>query len=121
MKEAYVKFETAKRLKEKGFGWYTHHYYDEKGRTWFEDSLCDWNHRTTPEASCPTQQMAMRWLREEKGIHIYPIPITRFNYIVAVYVEQGNETPSRIVLGNRCNAYEDAVDAALLYCLTNLI
>ena len=120
-KEQYVTYETAKLLKERGFDWDTYHYYDEIGRTWFEDVLCDWNHRTTPEVSCPTQQMAMRWLREERGIHIYPIPVTGFNYVVSVYTEKGNKTYDRILSRNGRNAYEDCIEAALEYVLKNLI
>ena len=139
-KEQYVTYETAKLLKEKEFDWKCNRYYLERASD-NEPLLCpgsimygeDYNKRlqrddlsvhinvSSGKISAPTQQMAMRWLREEKGIHIYPIPVTGFNYIVTVYAEQGNEAPNRILLGNRYNAYEDAVEAALEYALRNLI
>lgn len=110
MKEAYVKLETAQLLKEKEFDWDTDKVY--------ERNLMACRYEDYP---MPTQQMAMRWLREERGIHIYPIPVTGFNYVVSVYAEQGNKTYDRILSRSGRNAYEDAVDAALEYCLTNLI
>lgn len=140
MYECYCSFEVAKLLKESGFDWKCNRYYLERDSD-NEPLLCpgstmygeDYNKRlqrddlsvhinvSSGKISAPTQQMAMRWLREERGIHIYPIPVTGFNYIVAIYAEQGNEAPNRIVLGNRYNAYEDAVEAALEYALKNLI
>lgn len=125
-KEQYVTFEVARLLKDKGFDWDIRQYYalDSKTNVWdleYDDSKGNYNIYGENLISAPTQQMAMRWLREEKGVHIYPIPITGFNYMVAVYVEQGNGTESRTVLENTCNAYEDAVEAALQYVLTNLI
>ena len=126
-KEQYVSYEVAQLLKDKGFNWGCNaHWYIGEHKTFEISSSTDpinWNEVKTDLdwLSCPTQQMAMRWLREEKGIHIYPIPVTGFNYIVAVYAEQGNEAPNRIVLGNRYNAYEDCIEAALEYVLKNLI
>lgn len=130
MKEAYVKIETAQLLKEKGFAWRVFNFYDEHGG--FSEhigsvySLYNWNYPTKDEygsqyCSAPTQQMACSWLREEKGIHIYPIPVTGFNYVVSIYTEQGNKTYDRILSRSGRNAYEDAVEAALQYCLTKLI
>lgn len=131
MKEAYVKFGTAQRLKQKGFDWDTYHYYDEIGRTWSEDVLCDWNHRTTPEVSCPTQQMAMRWLREEHDIMIVPnrdkivdvAPDPFYDYYCIIR-HNGNEywvSSLDLSEGQHYTEYEDAIEAALQYCLTNLI
>ncbi len=146
-KEQYVTFEIAKLLKEKGFDWQTEFvwyehlpvsidwrnktnqkaldYYYANETTEHNSSYrnCD----TKPSYidgdiySAPTQQMACRWLREERGIHIYPIPVTGFNYVVSVYVEQGNKTYDRILSRSGRNAYEEATNAALQYCLTNLI
>lgn len=128
-KEQYVSFEVAKILKEKGFDWYTYHYYDEIGRTWFEDVLCDWNHRTTPEVSCPTQQMACRWFRKEHKIHITTEPLEMFKqeriiYEPIIYLLNDFDDFAleyKTVHLKECDTNEDAVEAALEYCLTNLI
>jgi len=131
MKEAYVSFKVAKLLKEKGFDWFTYAYYtkdDVDEEPYFGmENLCPDNWNGTEDEvndlwfSAPTQQMACRWLREEKGIHIYLIPVTGFSYVVSIYTEQGNKRYDKILLRTGRHAYEDAVEAALEYCLTNLI
>lgn len=131
MKDAYVKFETAQLLKEKGFGWDTYHYYDEIGRTWFEDVLCDWNHRTTPEVSCPTQQMACRWLREEHNILVAVQPcevgagVDDYTYVVYEiqpedyhfkFIAQGRMQPVAYTMD-----YEGTLEEGIKHVLNNLI
>ena len=118
-------------MKENGFDWFTYAYYtkddvDEKPYFGMEN-LCpdNWNGQVDEVNdlwySAPTQQMAMRWLREERGIHIYPIPVTGFHYVVSVYAEKGNKIYNRIASRGGRHAYEDAVEAALKYVLKNLI
>lgn len=121
MKEAYVSYEVAKLLKEKGFDWYTYHYYDEIGRTWFEDILCDWNHRTTPEVSCPTQQMACDWVEKTYGffIEISRSVDTNGDYHYRYGILDKRNFVTRI--NNAYQSKENAVEAALKYVLTNLI
>lgn len=139
-KEQYVTYETAELLKDKGFDWKCNRYYLERDSD-NEPLLCpgstmygeDYNKRlqrddlsvhinvSSGKISAPTQQMAMRWLREERGIHIYPIPVTGFNYVVSVYAEKGNKTYDRILSRSGRNAYEDCIEAVLEYVLKNLI
>jgi len=120
MKEAYVSYDVAKLLREKGFNWPTIEYYSSSGSIYrFTDGIADICGIMSYQR--PTQQMAMRWLREERGIHIYPIPVTGFNYVVSVYVEDGNKVHNRILSRSGRHAYEDAVEAALQYVLNNLI
>lgn len=122
-KEQYVTYETAKLLKEKRFDWDTFTFYDEIRKFNRANTVYNWNKANfdVDVFSVPTQQMAIRWLREESGIHIYPIPVTGFNYVVSVYAEKGNKTYDRILSRSGRNAYEDAIEAALQYCLTKLI
>lgn len=61
MKEAYVSYETAKLLREKGFDWDTDKVY--------ERNLMACRYEDYP---MPTQQMACSWLREMKNIDIEP-------------------------------------------------
>jgi len=87
MQEQLIKFETAKKLKEKGFDWKSTHYYvlDVKP---FKSTGIAQQHLTPIEnntnivqyvkvgknqahiASAPTQSLAQKWLREVYDIHI---------------------------------------------------
>ena len=63
IEEAYVSFETAKLLKEKGFDEYCYKFYDyDSEKIYAEEPFCC-NSRSDDYAA-PTQQMAIRWLRE---------------------------------------------------------
>ena len=129
-KEAYVTIDTAKLLKEKGFGWRCNRYYD--GEDYFVTAApANWND-DTETVSIPTHQMALAWLRE-KGFHInvsisYDYSVDADENVVdkwtfwlfkilssfsgnLIYTEEVNEYDS----------YEEAVEAALKYCLENLI
>ena len=117
MVEDYVSFETAKLLKEKGF-----------------DAPCDWAY--TKEGNIfkpiywyedfprPTLQMAMTWLREKKDVQIE----------ISIVGTDTWESPTKWMYGFRCQTknvidrrnadfllYEEACEAAIKYCLENLI
>jgi hypothetical protein len=151
-KEQYVTYETAELLKERGFDWKCNRYYLERASD-NEPLLCpgsimygeDYNKRlqrddlsvhinvSSGKISAPTQQMAMRWLREENGIHIS----------ADIYKDSSNDADGNVVdewtywawtfywlpSGNigdeegydQFDSYEDAVEAALEYALKNLI
>ena len=136
MKEAYVSFDVAKLLKEKGFDWVVDTYYCDD-YNYAQHDIIEYrkenynSHKV--HISAPTQQMACRWLRKEKGIHIS----------ADIYKDSSNDADGNIVeewtywawdfywlpSGNigdeggydQFDSYEDAVEAALQYCLTNLI
>ena len=106
LKEDYVSFEVAKLLKEKGFDGEIHTTFDKEGYT--RPSI--------------THQMAMKWLREEKNI------------IIVIQPEYFNAESICFAFGCDiwCNdnyeklqgdfpSHEEAVEAALKYCLENLI
>lgn len=121
--EDYVSFEIAKLLKEKGFD---------------EDTICVYigrhllikgegtisNATDMPIIPAPTHQMAMKWLREVHNIHItidcnicdffdfYSIIRIKSEESWKTYVEYEDEGS---------NTYEEAVEKAVEYCLTNLI
>ena len=131
--EDYCSFEVAKLLKEKGFDWMCNGYYnkdDENSEPYFGDGegADNWNNQAPSVkdlwCSAPTHQMAMKWLRE-KGIFVeitaISLEIITFEFEIKVidkehgfafYPKSGcNEKPT----------YEEAVEAALKYCLTELI
>lgn len=108
IEEDYVSFETAKLLKENGF--------DEKVVSFYPPG----------NIQRPTLQMAMKWLREEKGVYI-EIPIVGMEW----------EAPTKWYFGWRCQtkdvidrlrsqdanytSYEEAAEEAIKHCLDNLI
>ena len=127
--EDYVNFEITKLLKEKGFSENTEH------KIWYVikqfSTGCHWNSctykvgDTTREYNddccipMPTLQMAMKWLREVHNLHVDIDP------------SEGDWKPNIIELENWscvdngeisiCNTYEQACEAAIKYCLENLI
>ena len=62
--EDYVSFETAKLLKEKGFGQLTYACFAPDGEEYYGYRAVD------DDIMRPTLQMAMKWLREVHKIHI---------------------------------------------------
>jgi hypothetical protein len=119
--EDYVSFETAKLLKEKGFDEATYHDYNDNGSRWFEEVLVC--HNSQGGIACPTLQMAMKWLREvhkiyiEIGVSIDLLGNPHFNYSIVnkdgKYFREGYTSFEW--------EYEKACEAAIKYCLENLI
>lgn len=128
--EDYVSYEVAKLLKEKGF--------DEQCRDFYRQENGNWLHRTTYEYnyfnlqmprwedcySCPTHQMAMKWLREVHGLSVETFSIKGTSNVCPVFWK-GNVvkllTQDRAFNGELVGSYEQAVEAALKYALENLI
>ena len=130
--EDYVSFETAKRLKEKGFNEECSCFYNNieygtaglevDGQLYYKNSALD-----DEEYAAPTLQMVMKWLREVHCIFIEPtvgetngktwydfdiIPINKREIVWNHY----DSLPFV-----ECNSYEEACEAAIKYCLENLI
>ena len=133
-KEAYVSFETAKLLKEKGFDWDCEHYYKPNGeivRTFHTNGSRNINSSVLYENQClaPTQQMACDWLREEHKIHITTEPLEMFKqerivYEPIIYLLNDFDDFAleyKTVHLKECDTNEDAIEAALEFVLTKLI
>lgn len=118
--EDYVSFEVAKLLKEKGF--------DQDCATYYLDGQV-WRHyhgEVIPKGkqiyAAPTQAMAMKWLREAHNIHIVLSPNKRMGnlYSNIIFTNENGELQPQ-----PCNfffaTYEQACEAAIKYCLENLI
>lgn len=138
MIEDYCSFEVAKLLKEKGFNEPLRlviHSSGEIKNVGLDEINANllW---TTKCCSCVSHQMAMKWLREKHNIVIginvgnefnkgntdYSNPdrwwyFWEFTDIRGVYKEELQPN----ALSNEYCTYEEAVEAALKYCLTNLI
>ena len=120
--EDYVSFEVAKLLKEKGF--------NEKCRTFYNDKTLKITNidssisNEKPFNLCllaPTLQMAFKWLREVHNLYInifvtWKDKIPHYQWSIDNLITQGTiyDTPC-------LEKYEEACDAAIKYCLTNLI
>lgn len=122
MKEAYVSFEVAKLLKEKGFDWEVNGYFcsDVDNPSRIEWSTKDYNSHKF-HVSAPTQQMACRWLIETHNIHIEPHFLRASGDYVYNIIHSPLELDDIHSFSTVFNTKEDAVEAALQYCLTNLI
>lgn len=115
IKEQYVSFEVAKLLKEKGFKEETHGNYYLGGKfdgKFEESSKVNWNKFFKTPIAAPTQQMAMRWLREVHDIKIMIRPYVDGTYSYEIlngfwYVN--------------FDSYEDAAEEAIKYCLENIV
>lgn len=127
--EDYVSFATAQLLKEKGFdGKDTEDcfaFYKENGEIGFPQTfgdIADYN----PENSvlCPTLQMAMKWLREAHkwSVQVFPVFDTlKWCYDIYELKIQKYQSRPDLLSNVDYDTYEEACEAALKYCLKNLI
>lgn len=130
--EDYVSFETAKLLKEKGFDENCTIVYNLNNRhslmadfygvgTFVYNSYLN---KERPELiTAPTIQMARKWLREKKGIAIIPVLSSvldneKFLWDIKIVVAKHYDVYSQRWIYEK---QEDACDAAIKYCLENLI
>lgn len=136
IEETYISFEIAKLLKKKGFDepclWGYDPYGASFARVMSEPRNSELNEY---EYSKPTQQMAMKWLREVHQLHIMVNCIGKVNYDPIIQRFDGKDFEvDGVVFGTtkRINGkyvnvrrgfktYEDACEAAIKYCLENLI
>lgn len=128
IQEQYVSFKTAKLLKEKGFDipccFNYRSAYPNTPKPFYHKLPKDFNSEEykglkSEWFSAPTQQMAMRWLRENYNILIY----INFNGDINHYcwamidLTSGNPKPYECL----AMTYEEAAEEAIKYCLENLI
>lgn len=123
MNEQYVSFEIAKLLKEKGFDWPTIEYYSLSGGIYrFSEGIAGiCGILSYPR---PTQQMACDWVEKTYGFFIEVsrhIDINgNYHYFYMILDKECKYASSGTHDNNYPSKYE-AVEAALQYCLTNLI
>ena len=123
--EDYVSFKTAKLLKEKGFDLECDYLYVDSEIRRARGYACNWNSGETiltdyvNECSAPTLQMAMKWLREVHNLHIRSDRASKYwNYTIRKLRPFSTKDLSYNV---DFNTYEQACEAAIIYCLENLI
>lgn len=123
IKEEYVSFEVAKLLRDKGFDEPTIGTYNIESKN---SILVERPIRAIHcEAiiSAPTQAMAMMWLREVHKLYIEITPSSKTNeFIVDSYrIDIVTKTFDTIYVSSGYDTYEQACEAAIKYCLENLI
>lgn len=131
--EDYVSFETAKLLKEKGFDLpvhYVYHYWTKA--PFFHRKMKNFNseeyrHLKNEWYSAPTQFLAMKWLREVHGIFIDIVSRFSMNADLDVCFSYSckkligtYKSDYEYEDGEWLN-YEEAAEAAIKYCLENMI
>lgn len=122
IKEAYVSFEVAKLLKEKGFDVPTHVFYNPKKDYILKFDPCLIDRNAGIYVSAPTHQMVLAWLREVHNIHIdicsnWDV----IHWIYQVFVITPRTAHNSYVDKILYTSYEQAVEAGIKYALENLI
>lgn len=121
--EDYVSFEVAKLLKDKGFNEPCIATYNLTTKNFeIEEVYQDWTTRWAAYMSAPTLQIAMKWLREVHNIAINigwgEIFEDKFQWWCIIL----NQKDGSILRESEYHAtYEEACEAAIKYCLENLI
>jgi len=120
--EDYVSFETANLMKEKGFNWNTDKQFN-LDKIVGDYNITDRSRHPERYLDAPTLQMAMKWLREKKGIAIIPVLSSildneKFLWDIKIVVAKTSESYSQ---GWIYENQEDACESAIKYCLENLI
>lgn len=116
--EYYVDLEVAKLLEKAGFDWNCYKLYEREyerdGRVHAVTSA-NWN-SSLKYYSAPTLEVAQRWLREIKRIHLYVRPILdERKYVVTVVVDDliWGQVNDNTGTTKRFNTYEEAQEAGI--------
>ena len=130
--EDFVSFEIAKKLKEKGFMQKVVYYYNEKGKvnvyksytigniehSWLDfrtnKNMCE----SSPWCDAPTISQVLKWLREEKHIHICTDFDKDMNWYYQIAIYGSTDITAE---GCGFKSYEDAMIAGIEYVLDDLI
>lgn len=122
IKEAFVSYDIALRLREKGFNEYGFAAYSKNCEDFITAGPIKNSDIEDDErffVTAPTQQMAMRWLREAKGIHI-AVNLTKGgrNYETDIFKNGKFFSPAFEEM--EFETYELAVAFGLLFVLTKM-
>lgn len=138
--EDYVSFDIAKLLQEKGFDEYCRFVYNAGVLRSVASLDCHWNEgygelieekqnsdfgKYDNAISAPTPQMAMKWLREVHRCVICITPLTFYDGEIVskwgycIWADDNTEVDEES--SPRLESYEEACEAAIKYCLENLI
>ena len=120
--EDYVSFEIAKLLKEKGFdeACYKRYVPTHKGYILTDDAGHSNFGLSYDNYSAPTLQMTMKWLREVHKISVEVCSSINTSQLWMAGVWELT-TKNHLWTTNPYTTYEEACEAAIKYCLENLI
>lgn len=122
IQEDYCSFEVSKLLKEKRFGVACNGKYQYTKGWEYTDTVECINYNASwfeGDVSCPTHALAIKWIRENFGYHIYTYTNGKIWYPCIQHL-----FGDIAVLSGKIGIYntsEEAIEAALLYTLQNLI
>lgn len=120
IEEDYVSFEIAKLLKEKGFNEPCIGFYNPIDGCFFETSIRkSWNYNQHGSINAPTLQMAMKWLREVHHLHITVFSSSQESWMYRI--TKPHQTLKEGCYGEDYASNEEACEAAIKYCLDNII
>ena len=123
--EDYVSFEIAKLLKEKGFDELCHGYFRKDNPIDLVElaQAANWNDEPF-FTSRPTLQMAMKWLVQEHKLYVNVVPSVERYYWTEKWHSYVESLNKRYPFGKfiaTFNSSEQAYEAAIKYCLENLV
>lgn len=129
--EDYCSYEIAKLLEEKGFpiGEHLLMYVNKDGKLITDHQACltmtNEEYRTFFDDYIPTvtQALAMKWLREEYDLHIIAYPYNangKKKWCCQIY-KAFNLLGNEKYVNETLDSYEQAVEAALKWCPTELL
>lgn len=124
MEDQYVSFDVAKLLSEHGFDEPCKTSYSKLDKKLEETAISDWG--KVNQYKAPTQALAMRWLREVHLIYFtFRIVLGEieedkgyFQIGINVKTDLDTYTWKKWIYGN---SYEDTYEAAMKYCLENIL
>ena len=126
--EYYVSVEVAKLLKEAGFNWKCKYAYITTPADYMptgeEGIFTEYFENVNLLISAPTFEVAQRWLRVVKGIHLYVRPILDENkYVVTVVVDDltWGQVNDNNGTSKRFNTYEEAQEAGIKKALKMIL
>lgn len=137
MKEDFVSYDIAVKLKEKGFKEKCYAYYFPKGSELifnhnpFRGGIiedCLYSNNSLPNEcmasdfiDAPTISQVLKWLREEKKIHVATgvTPKSLWRYVIMFCDNRGLKEPTITVMNY--SSYSSAISAGIEYVIDNLI
>ena len=123
MNEDFVPFELAKKLKEKGYPQRCGGKYDMIGACYFKDGRLYEDGCIAPIEDCftaPRIDQVLKWLREEKKIHI-AIDIWGRTWGYDILTLPSGSSSHWTAYDDKINSYEQSALAGIEYVLDDLI
>lgn len=125
MKEDFVSYEIAVKLKEKGYPQNGNHYYNEKGN--IDIPAYNLSDEDMSDTIAPQIYQVLKWLRKEKSLHI-EIVSSDYGYIYIVSDTPDRGGTDRVNIqykgkndGGAWDDYNECVLDAIEYVIDNLI